>query len=434
MTRPTPATIQRAPGAASRTIPANGTVSLTHSGVRWTVPADVADFLFGENAPRWQHLDQEPCAIRVKTGFHRVIWQITLPQCPLFAKVFTGRGWLDRLKAQWGLSNGQREWRNARRAFAMSVPVARPLALGVSTSAPVTVIYACEAFVGGVTLPEAWCAQSGMVDSRRLRNRLIDAIASLYAAAHRAGLNHLDGHPNNVLVRCDGADGFSARLIDLAWARVGGRALDMRASAASLAQLDHYFRRLATKPQRLRFLRAYHAERLAHESASAVTDRRRPWLDAIEQARVRHAARLANRRDRRLFQTGKYFARITLGHGWSGVFALKLARRHVFDLGGVEDRTVSSWQELMTPWVAPGGGISVGGGRSACAAPVTIHSEQAGGMFARLRWSVFGSPARRRFLDAHRRRHRDEPAPLILGYAEQRRFGLVAAALTVHPS
>jgi len=411
-----------------------GFVAVSHSGMRWLADADVTDDLFGPDAPNWLEVSGDPRATRVKTGHHRSIWHVELTGCDVYSKVFSGRGLLDLAKAWLGLTNGQREWRHAVRAIAKGIPVAAPLAVGLRRGSPSQAVYVCRAFEGGKTLPEVWARHSAPGRSRRALHQLIDAVAVLYARAHRGGLSHLDGHPGNVLVREHESGGFEATFVDLAWARVRKHPLDTPAAAASLAQLDHYFRRMATKTQRLRFVHTYHAARIDSEPQRYLTDLIRRLLDAIDTAHDRHARRLAGRRDRRLLRTGKYFARIDLGHGWSGLFVLQQARRRIFDLEAVEDRTIDDWKALLTPITSAWTIDPAASDAAELSAGLTIDVERPVGPAQRIIWTLRGSPSRRKFLDAHRRRHRDETAPLLLGYAEHRRHGVVDGALLIEPA
>ncbi len=390
--------------------------------------------LFGPDAPDWLNLDNDERTTCVKTGHQRSVWHVALPDCDVYAKVFTGRGILDQFKAWCGLANGQREWRNAVSATAKGAPLATPLAIGVRHAEPTTVVYLCRAFVDGTTLPKAWSESADVAQSRQTQNRLIDAIATLYAKGHGAGLCHLDGHPNNVLVRKNDSGGFEAVFIDLAWARVKKHALETSAAAASLAQLDHFFRRVATKTQRLRFLHGYHAERVSNEVRRSVTDRLRCLLDTIHTAHDHHTKRLAARRDRRLGKNGKYFSRITLGRGWSGMFVLKHPRRHVFDLGDTENRTVADWQTLMAPVASDLERAPSATGHAEAPPGLALNVKRPTDLSQRIAWTIWGSPSYRAFVETHRCRHRDEPAPLILGYMEHRRFGLIDLAMTVNPT
>ncbi len=416
-----------------------GHTAIIQDDLRWVACTDMVVQLFGSDAPRWLHLADDPRATCVKTGHHRSIWRVTLADGDVFAKVFTGRGPLDQFKAWCGLTNGQREWHHAVAARNKGAAVASPLAVGVKRSPPVSAVYLCRGFDRGIPLPEAWFAASKAAQPGQTRRSLIESVAVLYATAHQAGLNHLDGHPHNVLVRNHDSDGFDSIFIDLAWARIRARPLDTTESAASLAQLDHFFRRVATKTERLRFLHRYHKTRFTNDLDLSARDHIRSLSEKIESARKHHAGRLAGRRDRRLHQHGKYFATIHFGNGWSGVFTLKHTRRHFFDLSHIEDRTEADWRSIMATITAGVFSKSEETGplkedmTSKEDGGLVVTVDRAAGLTQRIAWTLFGSPSRNVFLESHRCRHRDLVAPLILGFAQRRRGSLIDLSVTIRP-
>ncbi len=410
-----------------------GANSVEHAGFRWLVRADAVDAMVGVDAPNWPDLSQDPRATSVKPGFRRMTWRIALTDRTVYAKVFCGHGLLDHVKSRCALTGVHREWRTARRAESLGIPVAKPLAVAVRRGGPPVAIYVCEAVEGAQTLPEAWTNATANHPTEPHHHGLIAAVASLYAVGHHHGMYHADGHPNNILARKSANKAFEAVYIDLPWAQIRRRPLGTSVTAASLAQLDHYFRRVATKTDRVRFIHAYYAARHAFQEDRVLTDRLRFLLAATAEARGRHRIKLAARRDRRLRGKSTYFQRIHLGRGWSGLFAMRLGRRHFFDLADQPDRTEADWRRITraiteasdrTPTPAP---------TAATVEGLRIETAQPPGFYDRLCWTLGNSPPLHAFLEAHRGRHRDEPAPLVLGYAERRRGGLVDLTVTFHP-
>jgi len=398
-------------------------------GIRWQVRGDMIDTLLGRNRPNWSDLAQDARATLAKGGHDRSTWRVDLPGRTVYAKVLEGHGPLDRLKCRLGLAAGQREWRHARLAEARGVPIARPLAAGVRIGSKPQSLYVAEA-CGESTLPQAWgVVQRGGTLAER--TALIRAVARLMAAAHQCGLIHRDGHPNNIVVQRAGSFDPVAALIDLPWVRFRPGPLDDKRSAASLAQLDLYFQTLAGATDRLRFMREYDAARHQDGSAKATTDRLRPMLTAIAEARALHLRRLAARRDRRLRRPSTYFARLRLGRAWIAVCALRPLRGHVFPAERVTERSESDWRVLLdgiTKEVDTAGHGRPGPERHQ---ELEVEVRAPTGIVEQLAWSAWGSPPRRAFLECHARRHRNEPAPLVLAYAERRRAGLVNMAMAV---
>lgn len=410
-----------------------GARSVEHAGFRWLVRADAVDAMFGADAPSWADLPQDPRATSIKPGFRRMTWRIALADRTVYAKVFCGHGLLDHVKSRCAVTGVHREWRTARRAESLGIPVAKPLAVGVRRGGRPVAIYVCEAFEGAHTLPEAWADATANHANRPDHHGLIAAVASLYAVSHHHGMHHRDGHPNNILVRKSPTMGFEAIYIDLPWAQIRRRPLGTSSTAASVAQLDHYFRRVATKTDRVRFIHAYYAVRHAFEEDRALTDRIRFLLVASAEALGRHRTKLAARRDRRLRGKSTYFQRIRLGHGWSGLFATRLGRRHVFDLADQPDRTEADWRRIARTITESSDLTASTGWTAITGEGLRIETARPTGLYDRIWWTLRDSPRLHAFLEAHRRRHRDEPAPLLLGYAERRRGGLVDLTVTFHP-
>lgn len=401
----------------------------TVDGIRWLVRGDMIDTLFGPDHPDWAHLADDARATLAKGGHDRSTWRVELSGRTVYAKVLEGHGPLDWLKCRLGLAAGQREWRNARLAESLGVPIARPLAAGARTDAKLQSLYVAEA-CGESTLPQAWSAVQSL-GTLAERTTLIRAVARLMAATHQCGLIHRDGHPNNIVVQRAGSIEPVAALIDLPWVRFRPEPLELRQSAASLAQLDLYFQTLAGRTDRLRFIHEYYAARHEDESAKATTDRLRVILTEIADARASHLKRLAARRDRRLRRPSTYFARLRLGRAWTAVCALRPLRDHVFPAERATERTESDWRALL-------GGITkeVDAARDGRAGAerheeLVVEVRAPNGIVEQLAWSAWGSPPRRAFLDCHARRHRNERVPLVLAYAERRRAGLVNMAMAV---
>jgi len=418
-------------GSMTDPTPHSEIVRRTLDGVRWTIRREAADRLFGDGRPDWTDLATFPHATLVKCGHRRTTWRVSLPSGNVYAKVFQGHGPIDGLKTRLGQASPRREWHNALIAEARRVPIGRPLGVGARMHGRPVAIYVTES-CGEQTLPEAWAAVSTAHadDGRRARTALIAAAARLLARAHQAGLSHRDGHPNNIVIHA-GPNGPSAALIDLAWARFRRGPLDTLRSASSIAQLDLYFQRITSRTDRLRFVHAYYRSRHEDESDRAITDRPRVMLAAIADARERHRAKLGTSRDRRLRRGSTYFAELRLENGWAGLCALRPSRSHVFPLERCRERTEARWHDIITEITSKLDKSVVSGGVTTDHEDLRVDVDVPAGLSRRLAWSLWGSPQRRQFLATHARRHRNEPAPLIWAFLEQRRAGVVTAAVSV---
>ncbi len=387
----------------------------------------------GPSSPDWFALEDDTRAQCVKPGQARKTWRVTLDDCSVYAKVLDGRGLVEAAKRIAGLGAARREWRASRSAERRNVPVARSLAIGDCDGPPRRTAYLSQAVDRAINLTDAWNIQvaSRPTDERRATVvRLIDAVAGLYATAHDRGFVPRDGHAGNIVVRPGSGLALEALLVDVHPAVVTRRASSLRGSARSLAQIDHYFRRLATRTERLRFLRTYVVLRFGGRDDAWRRSFKRRLLAVVTRFGAYHAARLGRSRDRRLRRSGKYFSSFRLSGNWRATVTLALARRHVFPEADVADRTQADWRIILTPLTAT---IHDGNPSPERTVPadLAVETTRATSLSDRLLWTLFGSPHRKVFERDHRLRHRDQPAQLVLACAEHRSAGLVDATLLI---
>jgi tRNA A-37 threonylcarbamoyl transferase component Bud32 len=387
--------------------------------------------LLGQSAPNWFELDRDPRATLVKSGHHRRTWRVSLNNVVIFAKVFDAqRGYpFSRIAYALGLGAAHREWRASRAAERRGVPAVRCLALGVDRRRRGAAVLLSEGLPNAIPLSQAW--EQG-ASSRSTALSLIEAVARLFASAHNRGFVHRDAHPSNILIQPTADGGWEASYVDLHGAYLFKDTASIRHGRAvrSLAQLDHYFQRRASRLQRWRFLQNYVSLRRSFN----MSGERRVWcengfshqlLSSIARARATHAAALARQRDRRIHRNGKYFATIALGNGWKGTFVLQLERRHAFPEPTVPDRSEHDWRNLIQAVFTTGARMDSRTSRQRNDDTFAVHGvyvERAGpiGMRAQMLWSLNGSPQRREFVRSHRLRHRDIANELILACLEHR--------------
>lgn len=397
----------------------------------WRIDPPWRERVIGSDAPDWFELGKDPRATCVKCGFQRRTWRVELEEKLVYAKIARLEGGLARWSTYLGLSAGQREWRTSRRAESRGVAVAHCIAIGIDRGAGRRTALLSEGIERAVPLTDAWknrWTHSGRHES----NAVIEAVARLFVSAHESGFIHRDGHPNNIIVHPTASGEKAAAFIDVALASITKGPAPYTAIVRALAQLDHAFMRRATRAQRLRFLRRY-LELLGVPHSR----REERWLEhrivpAIDDARSVHAARLARRRDRRIFRDGKYFARLSLSGGWQAQVALRLGRRHVFPEAQIPDRTQEDWSQILKPALSAwqyDRAATIG----ADSERLKIRIDIPGGLLARLAWTMNGSPLRRLFVRCHRLRHRDLAAPPALAYLQHRTArGLIDAAGLVY--
>ncbi len=413
---------------------------VARQGSLWRIRTDWLERLLGRQAPDWFNLEDDPRARQVKAGYRRTTWRFQLgdgtstpPRVVVFAKVFDLPTWVDRIKNRVLGASVDREWRASLRAEAIGVQVARCLALGSETAPPRRLALLTEGLEGAASLSDAWVREvlHGR-GSERQRNEavIIDSIATLVSSAHERGFTHGDHHPNNILlVRIQRPPGVEAYYVDVHTARFASRPMSIRRTLNSLAQLDQYFHRVATRTQRLRFFKRYLHKRPSLRPSGDLAVEQRRLLARLARVTQRHAEHLARQWDRRLAGNDRYFKTLAVGDGWKVTVVLALERRHVFPEDHIPDRTVKDWRAILEPIVQ----------RANTFAPRDIfdHGElrvQLGeplGYLRRVAAVVFRTAAWREFERCHHSRHRDIFADLIMAYGEHRSNGLIDRTILV---
>lgn len=411
-------------------------VSIRQGNAIWIVRADWREIILSEDAPDWFHAGRQPNVFLVESGQQRAVWRIERGGRQIFAKVVYESGLLNRIKAWLLGTHGEREWRTATLASAAGVPIPKVIGVGLRSTTSADNVFLTEAFPAAVTLSVAWNRDVPPVGDERRPDavrRLISVVARLLAVGHRRGFAHRDAHPNNILIAANKQKAWEAVFVDTHGSQLGRVPVKEHFAVRNLAHLDQYFHRLATRTERLRFLKTYLSHLTPNLPQTAERGVRYRLVAQVTMTRADHAARLAVRRDRRLRKTGRYFARLELGGGWRASVATKLERRHVFPEASVPDRTIEEWRELLAVPLsgAPDLDETVCGTRDG---PVRLERTILRRLSERLRSTMTSSAHRRAFERCHERRHRDLPAELILGYAEHRTGRLVDVTILLRPA
>lgn len=418
---------------ASRT--SDRPVVVRDGAATWQIQSVWRERILGHSTPDWFKLCADPNAVVVKRGDGRTTWQVAIGDQSVFAKEVTAGGWIGRWKQRLLGGAPLREWSLLLEARRRGVCVVEPIALGVSRAHGGRAVLLTKALDCAVPLTEHWRrqVQSLPATGRRVAAaEIIELLAELFANAHEQGFVHADAHPNNILMHADSAQVWKATFVDVHGAKLTRRPANLRRSLRSLAQLDQFFHRVATRSDRLRFLSRYFARRPALEASWNEAPSRRESLRMLRLASNAHAARLARTRDRRLRRNGAYFSTFALDNGWRVTATLRLERRHVFAEAGVGDRDEAAWRSLLARAIDPLGEIQ-DGFVELCDDGISIETCHVVGIAARIRATFGGSAQRSIFERCHWERHRDVKNNLLLAYAEHRRGGLVDAVALIRP-
>jgi serine/threonine protein kinase len=273
--------------------------------VGWWLRDGWSEILLGPDGLRLEQWREQGCLSTIKSGPHRIVYRVDLPQGIIYIKHFLVPNRRAILRQWVRRGKGRNEGRRSQHLAMLGVPTITPVALGeqrkrkflfenylvtpaISDATPL------DEFVEH-RLPE-W---SEPVRSQ-LRQRLARALAVMTARLHDAGLLHQDFHPGNILVRVDARTEPELAMIDLDALR-SSRRVTWKLARQNLALLDHFFWLRSSRTDRYRFLKSYLGNR-----PDTPPDVRR-FGRRIEDATRTWAERLWRRWGRRCRSSNKYF-------------------------------------------------------------------------------------------------------------------------------
>lgn len=334
----------------------SGVIERVFDGQQWRVAASHGA-LIDSRAVDWFHLAEGRETTLIKRNSQRDVWRVQVCGGEFFAKLYHPTGTIAQVKTALRGPNALAEWAVGRYAaehgIAAVVPIATAWADGRWTGGISLLI--TQAVLDAKPLGEYW---QDVRDDRWQANLLTESLARLIARSHQCGFQHGDMHPGNILVRRI-SQRCEAFFVDLHRVHIGRRVAP-RQVVANLAQLNQWFRRNASRSQRLRFLSAYIEYRDQFAQASPLArnwriDTGRLVADLSAQA-DRHANHLWAKRDRRTLRTSRYFARIRPAPGWRG--HVLLTSKNPCPATGAPgfDFTKGQWEDWLKyplAWVDP---------------------------------------------------------------------------------
>jgi len=388
---------------------------MTSAGVRWHTSDHCPAALTHDDAPDWFELGGDPRAELVKRNPLREVYRVTLSCGVFFAKVFHHRGVAATLK-RWVVGPpAVAELRTADALSGARVRAIRALAAGVSPSGDRSILLS-EEFDGAETLAELW------EGSRPPPPGIAESLAAFLAKSHERRVLPRDVHAGNFLVRRGAAAGeWEIAYADLAGMRIE-RSVTDREAARTIAELYQWFRARSSAAQRVRFLRAYTLRRFGENHAL-----RRQFAHLVEEAAAAHQRRLWAKRDRRIFGTNAYFARVRPGDGWTAHLVLRCRGRDPQLMPFQGERTLAQWRQ----WLARHFPDLDAEPPAALSDNIQVYRRR-GGRCGSLWPKPAGSPLRRSFAVAHALRHRDLPALHAPALFERKSLGTVLSVLMIH--
>lgn len=278
-------------------------------GRRWHLSPEGAA-LFGIDGLDLDRWIAEGTAVIVKTGPHRTVYRVALPDATIYVKYcrITGpRAWAREVLRP---AKARLEFENAVSLAERGIAAVKPLAWG-ETDSP----WPGESFLITLGLDSAdpftafLEGQASSIPSEcraAVGHRLAMELGRFFARLHDAGIAHPDPHPGNFLLEFspDGEPRFS--LIDVHAIRIG-RPLSWAESRTNLVLFNRWFQIRVSRADRARFWHSYRQSRKTLPNLGASHAREVEAGTAVSNLRF-WAGRV-----RRCLGSNRYFRKLRAG-------------------------------------------------------------------------------------------------------------------------
>jgi tRNA A-37 threonylcarbamoyl transferase component Bud32 len=289
------------------------------------------DILLGPAGLRLDEWRASGSLATVKSGPHRIVYRVALPEGTLYIKHYLVPNRRAILRQWFRRGKGRNEGKRSQALAATGVPTIWTIALGEQRKRN----FLFENYLVTLEIADSIPLDEFVMDQlpewpeprrSRVRHKLAMALGAMTARLHDAGFLHVDFHPGNVLVRFTDPNEPDLVILDLDALRLRRR-VDWKTARQNLALLNHFFWVRSTRTDRLRFLEHYRRYR-----RGPVKETRRAARQ-IEGATRAWAERLWRRWGRRCRSSNKYFESATRDDAW-GVASRELdpdAFRRIMD-------------------------------------------------------------------------------------------------------
>ncbi len=278
-------------------------------GRRWYLTAEGAD-LFGTDGPDLDRWIADGTAVIVKTGPHRTVYRVALPDATIYLKhcrIMGPRAWAREVLRP---AKARLEFENAVALAGRGIAAVQPLAWGETDSS-----WPGESFLITRSLDSAdpfaafleGQASSIVTHCRAaVGRRLATELGRFFARLHDAGIAHPDPHPGNFLLEVSPAGEPRFSLIDVHAIRIG-RPLSWAESRTNLVLFNRWFQIRVSRADRARFWHSYRQSRQTLPNLGASHARE------VEAGTAVSNLRFWGGRIRRCLGNNRYFLKLRAG-------------------------------------------------------------------------------------------------------------------------
>jgi tRNA A-37 threonylcarbamoyl transferase component Bud32 len=289
-------------------------------GVRWSVrqvpgaqDGCLLASLFGPDGLRLAEWLASGQAQMIKTGPHRRIYRVRLPDIDFYLKHYPLSDRAAWLRALVRPSKARTEFEHALTMAARHVPTVEALAVGEQGSGGPSASYLMTRTLADAQSLDVYLRtvlpKLERSEQARMRQRLAVSLGRFLTRVHEAGITQRDLHPGNLLLRLEGGEP-QLYLIDLHAVDVGPP-LGWRASRANLVILNRWFMLRSHRSDRMRFWRAYAQARATGSAPCCPAADSRLAVRDLEVRTFFSNLRFWRQRDRRCRRTNRAFRRLS---------------------------------------------------------------------------------------------------------------------------